>query len=59
MTLDEGLFHRYYLDIEILYREGKMFRLSDPQFTKLLVAERLEVLRGGPLQRKPRVARPN
>ena len=36
-----------------------MFRLSDPQFTKLLVAERLELLRGGPLRRRRRVARPN
>ena len=36
-----------------------MFRLSDPQFTKLLVADRVERLRGGPLRRRRRVARPN
>jgi hypothetical protein len=35
-----------------------MFRLSDPQFTKLLISERLETLRG-PLRRRRRVARPN
>jgi hypothetical protein len=36
-----------------------MFRLSDPQFTKILVSERIEALRGGPLKRRRRVARPN
>jgi hypothetical protein len=36
-----------------------MFRLSDPQFTKILVSERVEVLRGRPFKRARRVARPN
>jgi hypothetical protein len=36
-----------------------MYRLSDPQFTKLLISERIETLRGGPLRRRRRVARPN
>jgi hypothetical protein len=34
-------------------------RLSDPQFTKLMIDDRFLVLRGGPLRRGRRVARPN
>jgi hypothetical protein len=36
-----------------------MFRMSELQFTKLLISERVETLRGGPLRRRRRVARPN
>lgn len=36
-----------------------MFRLSDPQFTKLLVEDRVATLRGGPLRRRRRVPRSN
>jgi hypothetical protein len=37
-----------------------MMRPTDPQFTNILIAARLEALRGGrPLRSKPRVPRAN